>query len=106
MDPDAPWQGSPEAAPGKAVEAEHDAALRSLSLTYRRHDGVGVRARLGLKCGVGDGTRVSQPGFRSFSASFLTATRSVSDAVLLSFGAMSQDELERFEQLPVRSETC
>jgi len=29
MDPDAPWQGSPEAAPGKAVEAEHDAALRS-----------------------------------------------------------------------------
>ena len=26
MDPDAPWQGSPKAAPGKAVEAEHDAA--------------------------------------------------------------------------------
>lgn len=29
MDPDAPWQGSPEAAPGKAVEAEHEAASRS-----------------------------------------------------------------------------
>ena len=29
MDPDAPWQGSPKAAPGKAVEAEHDAASRS-----------------------------------------------------------------------------
>ena len=29
MDPDAPWQGSPKAAPGKAVEAEHHAASRS-----------------------------------------------------------------------------
>ena len=29
MDPDAPRQGSPKAAPGKAVEAEHDAASRS-----------------------------------------------------------------------------
>jgi hypothetical protein len=29
MDPDAPWQGSPKAAPGKAVVAEHDAASRS-----------------------------------------------------------------------------
>jgi hypothetical protein len=29
MDPDAPWQGSPKAAPGKAVEAERDAASRS-----------------------------------------------------------------------------
>jgi len=26
-----------------------------LSLAYRSHDGVGVRARLGLKSGVGDG---------------------------------------------------
>ena len=29
MDPDAPWQGRQEAAPGKAVEAEHEAASRS-----------------------------------------------------------------------------
>jgi hypothetical protein len=29
MDPDAPWQGRQEAAPGKAVEAERDAASRS-----------------------------------------------------------------------------
>jgi hypothetical protein len=35
MDPDAPWQGSPKAAPGKAVEAEHHAASRS----YVQRDG-------------------------------------------------------------------
>jgi hypothetical protein len=35
MDPDAPWQGSPEAAPRKAIEAEHDAASRS----YVQRDG-------------------------------------------------------------------
>jgi hypothetical protein len=35
MDPDAPWQGSQEAAPGKAVEAEHDPASRS----YVQRDG-------------------------------------------------------------------
>jgi hypothetical protein len=35
MDPDAPWQGSPKAAPGKAVEAGHDAASRS----YVQRDG-------------------------------------------------------------------
>jgi hypothetical protein len=35
MDPDAPWQGSPKAAPRKAVEAEHHAASRS----YVQRDG-------------------------------------------------------------------
>ena len=39
MDPDAPWQGSPEAAPGKAVEAEHEAASRS----YVRREGDDAR---------------------------------------------------------------
>ena len=35
MDPTASWQGSPEAAPRKAVEAEHVAASRS----YVQRDG-------------------------------------------------------------------
>ena len=38
MNPDAPWQGSQEAAPGKAVEAEHDRRRFAQLYSARRQD--------------------------------------------------------------------
>jgi hypothetical protein len=65
MDPDAPWQGSPKAAPGKAVEAERDAASRSY---VQRNGKTGTvdakgRARRSRNCRrQPGGTRVAHQG--------------------------------------------